>query len=55
MANLDDVLTFDVGTYLGDTFFDPIWAELDRRSAVVFIHPGKPAIPITVFAGRVAE
>jgi 6-methylsalicylate decarboxylase len=33
------------GTYVGDAVFGPIWAELDRRSAVVFIHPGKPAIP----------
>jgi predicted TIM-barrel fold metal-dependent hydrolase len=31
--------------YLGDQRFDPLWAELDRRSAIVFIHPGKPAIP----------
>jgi predicted TIM-barrel fold metal-dependent hydrolase len=33
------------GNYLGDPVFEPIWAELDRRSAVVFIHPGKPSIP----------
>ncbi len=32
------------GTYLGDPTFEAVWAELDRR-AVVFIHPGKPAIP----------
>ncbi len=34
------------GQYLGDPLFEPLWAELDRRSAVVFIHPGKPSIPV---------
>ncbi len=38
LSNYDD-------KYLGDEKFDPVWAELDRRAAVVFIHPGKPAIP----------
>jgi predicted TIM-barrel fold metal-dependent hydrolase len=33
------------GHYLGDPLFEPLWAELDRRAATVFVHPGKPAIP----------
>ncbi|MDN7627976.1 2-hydroxy-1-naphthoic acid nonoxidative decarboxylase [Burkholderia cenocepacia] len=32
------------GTYLGDPAFESVWAELDHRRAVVFIHPAKPAI-----------
>ena len=27
------------GKYLGDKDFEPIWAELDKRNAVIFIHP----------------
>ena len=37
--------------YLGDPWLEPLWAELDRRAAVVFIHPTRlmqselPGIP----------
>jgi 6-methylsalicylate decarboxylase len=27
------------GVYLGDSKLDPVWAELDRRRAVIFAHP----------------
>lgn len=27
------------GIYLGDSHFDPLFAELDRRATVVFLHP----------------
>jgi predicted TIM-barrel fold metal-dependent hydrolase len=42
--------------YLGDALYAPLWAELDRRGAVVFIHPGKPAIAaITGIPGPVMD
>jgi 6-methylsalicylate decarboxylase len=38
------LLSNTAGIYLGDPRFDPIFAELDRHAAVVFMHP-------TVFTG----
>ncbi len=38
------------GVYLGDALFDPLFAELDRRGAVMIIHPSRPLqVPDRVF------
>lgn len=35
--------------YLGDPLFDPLFAELDRRASVVFVHP--MALPWALIPG----
>lgn len=32
------------GVYPGDVCYEPLWSELDRRAAVVFVHPTMPKI-----------
>src|SRR5258708_7670521 len=39
------------GIYMGDSRFDPLFAELDRRRAVVFMHPTSPTCPCCQAAG----
>ncbi|MEZ0362347.1 amidohydrolase family protein [Mycobacterium sp. pUA109] len=40
------------GHYLGDNRFEPLWAELNRRRAVVFVHPTSPPCCDAVSLGR---
>ena len=54
-----DGVTFETnkhGVYLGDKLLDPVFEELNRRHAIVFIHPTTPcmkdgtaAVPVTLF------
>ncbi|MET7508467.1 amidohydrolase family protein [Streptomyces albidoflavus] len=46
------VLSNAHGTYLGDERFAPLWEELDRRGALVFVHPTSPRCHEAVSAGR---
>src|SRR5258708_32200379 len=41
--------------YLGDVVFEPLWAELDRRQAIVFLHPGLPLPPAAGVAGPLVD
>ncbi|MBU5411310.1 amidohydrolase family protein [Serratia ureilytica] len=40
------LLTNYEGIYLGDKKWAPLWAALNQRSAVVFIHPGHPIMDL---------
>src|SRR5713226_9585417 len=40
------------GNYLGNARFEPVFAELDKRSATVFLHPTLPAGYECVACGR---
>jgi predicted TIM-barrel fold metal-dependent hydrolase len=44
---LDGVSLFSnvAGVYLGDPRWEPVLADLDRRGAYVFLHPGVPPVP----------
>jgi predicted TIM-barrel fold metal-dependent hydrolase len=41
--------------YLADPTFEPLWAELDRRHAVVFVHPALPLPPVAGVAGPLVD
>ncbi|MFF7258816.1 amidohydrolase family protein [Streptomyces sp. NPDC008159] len=48
------LLTHTHGVYLGDARLEPVFAELDRRKAVVFLHPTSPVCwEQSALAGRV--
>ena len=48
VLKLDGVLLFSnvQGMYLGDSRLEPVFAELDRRGATVFVHPNPSPDPV---------
>ncbi|WP_405945111.1 amidohydrolase family protein [Streptomyces sp. NBC_00932] len=40
------------GIYLGDPRFEPLWEDLDRRGALVFVHPTSPPHAEELSLGR---
>jgi aminocarboxymuconate-semialdehyde decarboxylase len=41
--------------YLGDSIFEPLWAELHSRKVVVFVHPALPVPPVVGVAGPLVD
>lgn len=46
------VETNTAGVYLGDPRYAPLWTELDRRGAPVFVHPTSPPHAEAIALGR---
>jgi 6-methylsalicylate decarboxylase len=46
------VQTNSAGVYLGDDRYEPLYRELNRRRAVVFVHPTSPPYAETIALGR---
>ena len=44
--------TNSAGVYLGDHRYEPLYRELNRRRAVVFVHPTSPPCAETIALGR---
>ncbi|MFJ4618188.1 amidohydrolase family protein [Streptomyces sp. NPDC088812] len=50
------VLSSVHGRYLGDPAFEPLWAELDARAAVVLVHPTAPPVaPVPGLPGPLVD
>ncbi|MFD7133980.1 amidohydrolase family protein [Streptomyces sp. NPDC059894] len=50
------VLSHAHGRYLGDPAFEPLWAELDARAAVVLVHPTAPPVaPVPGLPGPLVD